>query len=201
MNLSELNSGTSNDNLHWKQFLSGDRVAFEKLMTSHFSVLFHYGTKFSKDKEWIKDCIQDLFLQLWERRSNLSEDIAVKPYLMASLRRRMHRTMSHIRLSDDTPESNQHLFEIEFSIEDKFIQTESSHVQSQRIKLLLDSLPKRQKEVIYLKFFQDMDREQIATIMEIAPQTASNLLQMAIKQLKIHWKAEFITLFLLFFFF
>lgn len=50
-------------------------MAFEELMKTHFAVLFHYGTKFSKDKEFIRDCIQDLFLQLWESGQNLSDNV------------------------------------------------------------------------------------------------------------------------------
>ena len=188
------------DNVIWQRFLAGEVDAFDRLMTLHFKTLFHYGSKFSKDKEFVKDNIQDLFLILWERRQNLSSEIAVKPYMMASLRRLMHRNAkSRPTVSDLAYEDNGN-FEIEFSVEEEYIENESSLRITRELKRLLDELPERQKEVIYLKFFQEMDRSQIAEIMSISPQTVSNLLQIAIKQLKRYWKAEFLTLFLVQFF-
>ncbi len=192
MNLSEQRPENHIDDIIWDRFLRGDKIAFEELMKTYFTALFHYGTKFSKDKEFIKDCIQDLFLQLWESRQNLSDNVMVKSYLMASLRRRIHRATLPIHFSDALTESK-NIFEIEFSIEEKFIQQESTLVLTQKIKHALEMLPKRQKEVIYLKFFQELEREQIAKIMDVAPQTVSNLLQMAVKQLKKRWIAELIS--------
>ncbi|MCF2442698.1 sigma-70 family RNA polymerase sigma factor [Dyadobacter sp. CY345] len=189
------------DKVIWQRFLAGEADAFERLMTLHFRTLFHYGSKFSKDKEFVKDNIQDLFLVLWERRQNLSSDIVVKPYMMASLRRLMHRNAKSKPLLSDYPfEDYNGDFEIEFSVEEEYIENESSLVLTQKLKRLLDELPERQKEVIYLKFFQEMDRGQISEIMNISPQTVSNLLQIAIKQLKRYWKVEFLTLLLIHFF-
>lgn len=46
---------------------------------------------------------------------------------------------------------------------------------------LISALPNGQKEVVYLKFFQELSRDQIDQIMDTAPQTVSNLLQLAIR--------------------
>lgn len=196
MNLFEQRPENHINSIIWDRFLEGDKMAFEELMKTHFTVLFHYGTKFSKDREFIKDCIQDLFLQLWESRQNLSNKVMVKPYLMASLRRRIHRATLPIHFSDILTKSED-IFEVEFSIEEKFIQDESTLLLTQKIKYVLEMLPKRQKEVIYLKFFQELEREQIAKVMEVAPQTVSNLLQMAVKQLKKRWISEFVSFLIL----
>ena len=198
MNLSSQLHGASDDRMLWQQFIAGDVDAFDKLMSSHFRSLFHYGSKFSKDKEFVKDCIQDLFLIFWERRENLSTDIVVKTYMMASLRRLMHRNISSkSRIFDDSSENREGAFEIEFSVEQDYIDNESTLVLSQKVKKMLDELPRRQKEVIYLKFFQELDRNQISEIMEVSPQTVSNLLQIAIKQLRNYWIAEFLIIFLI----
>ncbi|CAG5067366.1 hypothetical protein DYBT9623_00086 [Dyadobacter sp. CECT 9623] len=176
------------DNSTWQRFIAGDVDAFEQLMSMHFQGLFHYGSKFSRDKEFVKDAIQDLFLILWEKRRKLSHEVVVRPYLMASLRRLMHRSQQSrfpiLDISKDNQEAN---FEIAFSVEQDYIEHESTIVLANKLKHLLDQLPTRQKEVIYLKFFQEMDRTQISEIMDISPQTVSNLLQIAIKQLKNYW--------------
>ncbi|KAA6438477.1 sigma-70 family RNA polymerase sigma factor [Dyadobacter flavalbus] len=171
---------------NWKLFLAGDMPAFGKLMSQHFQILFHYGNKFSRDPEFVKDCIQDVFLNLWERRAYLASDVAVKPYLMASLRRHMHRTSKNFNLETAAYEQDAE-FDILFSVEQEFIENEATMMMAQRVKHFVDLLPARQKEVVYLRFFQDLDRSQIAHIMDVSPQTVSNLLQIALKQLRKSW--------------
>jgi RNA polymerase sigma factor (sigma-70 family) len=181
----------SEDELLWRKLLRGNVAAFETLMTSHFRVLFQYGLKFSPDEEFVKDTIQDLFLYIWERRQNLNADIPVIPYLMASLRRMMNRAsvtgVSYIPSFENHPM----LFDVKFCVEKEYIRHESSRLLSYRLNKILDKLPPRQKEAIYLKFYQELTREQIALVMNISPQTVSNVLQIAMKQLRKHWKADF----------
>lgn len=201
MNLSVHRSDASDDKVMWQRFLAGEVEAFDYLMSSHFRSLFHYGSKFSKDREFVKDCIQDLFLALWEKRENLSSDIAVKPYMMASLRRLMHRSQqTRSRLATDEFDSQEGIFDVEFSVEQDYIEQESTLELTQKLKKILDDLPRRQKEVVYLKYYQELERNQISEIMEVSPQTVSNLLQIAIKQLQKHWRSEFLTFFLIHFF-
>ncbi|GGM78083.1 RNA polymerase [Dyadobacter beijingensis] len=190
------------DRVLWQDFLAGEVRAFEKLMSDNFRLLFRYGSKFSKDRELVKDSIQDLFLILWEKRANLNPDAAVKPYLMASLRRLMHRhASSRTWVGNEALQEEDDYFEIEFSVEEEYIAHEATAVRSQQLETLLNALPRRQKEVVYLKFFQELSREQIAEVMAVSPQTVSNLLQIAIRHLKSHWKAESFIFFLLHFLF
>lgn len=190
------------DRVLWQDFLAGEVRAFEKLMSDNFRLLFRYGSKFSKDRELVKDSIQDLFLILWEKRDNLNPDAAVKPYLMASLRRLMHRQVSsRTWVGGEALQEEDDYFEIEFSVEDDYIRNEATHSRAHHLQKLINALPRRQKEVVYLKFFQELNREQIAEVMAVSPQTVSNLLQIAIRHLKTHWKAEFLIFFLLHFLF
>ena len=190
------------DRVLWQDFLAGEVRAFEKLMSDNFRLLFRYGSKFSKDRELVKDSIQDLFLVLWEKRDNLNPDAAVKPYLMASLRRLMHRQVSsRTWVGGEALQEEDDYFEIEFSVEDDYIRNEATHSRTHHLQQLINALPRRQKEVVYLKFFQELSREQIAEVMGVSPQTVSNLLQIAIRHLKTHWKAEFLIFFLLHFLF
>jgi RNA polymerase sigma factor (sigma-70 family) len=179
----------------WKRTLAGHVPAFEKLMDSHFRSLFEYGLKFSGDEEFVKDKIQDLFLYVWEKRRNLKADIPVKPYLMASLRRMMHRAHDTTLVYNPSLENHPTLFDVKFSVEKEYIRHETTRLMSLRLKNSLEKLPPRQKEVVYLKFFQELNRDQIATVMNISPQTVSNLLQIAMKQLRKHWKGEFLVSF------
>ncbi|MES2276736.1 MAG: sigma-70 family RNA polymerase sigma factor [Bacteroidota bacterium] len=170
----------------WKSFLLGDATAFEQLIAQHFRHLVNYGTKFTDDKELVKDTIQELFIRFWDKRANLSDDVNPRAYLTASLRRALHRkiqSLSRFQNFADV-ENTSDLFEMELSVEARLIEKEYGKNIAIKIAQNLEALPKRQKEVVYLKFFQELSRDEISEIMGISAQTVSNLLQMAIKNLR-----------------
>ncbi|RYC70120.1 MULTISPECIES: RNA polymerase sigma factor [Spirosoma] len=173
----------------WRGSLAGDAQLFENLVDQTYDLLFQYGCKFCRDRDLVKDCIQDVFLEVWEKRQLLNANIPPRPYFLASLRRRLHRVVQYNRMSTFGDYDKIELdFESEFSVEQQFIQLESDQRLATELSYWLNELPKRQKEAVYLRFFHDLSRDEIAEIMDIHPQSVSNLLQTAFKWLKIHWK-------------
>jgi len=69
-------------------------------------------------------------------------------------------------------------------VDERLIKTEQARQFSLQVTALLNGLPLWQKEVVYLKFFHYMPQDEIASILNIAPQTVSNILQMALKNLR-----------------
>ncbi|SDG64179.1 RNA polymerase sigma factor, sigma-70 family [Dyadobacter soli] len=174
----------------WREMLAGDVTAYEHLIDRTYDLLFHYGTKFNGDRELIKDCIQDVFLGVWEKRNALNPEIPPKPYLLASLRRRLHRLASRLRMDCmDYYNESDIVFDLEFNAEYQLIESENDRILASRMTEMLNELPKRQKEAVFLRFYNDMEREEIAMVMDIQPQSVSNLLQEAFKFIKSHWKA------------
>lgn len=58
--------------LLWLQFKNGDRDAFAALYQKFIIPLIAYGTRLCPDRELLKDQIQELFVELWNSRENLS---------------------------------------------------------------------------------------------------------------------------------
>lgn len=192
----------SNENIIWDKMLTGDRDALGRLMHSYFRPLANYGLRFTTDKEVIKDSIQELFIVVWERRSHLAVAVNVKSYLFSSFRRLLLRTLKKMHKSATLTLDSSYLenFALILGVDDKIIQTEHAIKLSKHFNILISSLPERQKEVVYLKFFESLSREEISHILEIAPQTVSNILQIALGKLRQGtpvslWKALLIPLF------
>lgn len=174
----------------WREMLTGNVTAYEHLIERTYDLLFHYGTKFNGDRELIKDCIQDVFLGVWEKRNALNPEIPPKPYLLASLRRRLHRLASRLRMDCmDYYNESDIVFDLEFGADYQLIESENDRLLASRMTEMLNELPKRQKEAVFLRFYNDMEREEIAQVMDIQPQSVSNLLQEAFRFIKSHWKA------------
>ncbi len=179
----------------WKTFIEGNKTSFGELMKVFYRPLFNYGYKFLKDEELVKDTIQELFIRLWSSRERLSADVNPKAYLFASLRRALYRKIQ----SQSKPvllfvnEDDAGAFDLEVSAEQRIISNEANVRIAKTIAANLSRLPTRQKEVVYLKFFHNFNRNDISNAMGISRQTVSNLLQIALKKLRFEFEAQQFT--------
>jgi len=81
-------------------------------------------------------------------------------------------------------------FIIEFNAESIHIQKDEARVQSQKIRLALEQLTGRQKEIIYLKYFEELDYEEISGLMNISVKGAYKLSARALEALKVILEAD-----------
>lgn len=186
-------SGNSDPNANlWLKFKSGDAAAFGELAQVHYRALYNYATKFSSDPEFIRDCIQELYLELWERRSFLSETAFVKSYLLKALRHKLIKESVRLKRFKEPKELSFDADETDLSIESLIIENEHLKHQIQRLNQIISHLTKRQQEIIYLRFYQNLENEDIAQIMSLGRQSVANLLYRTIKEIKDIWMpAEF----------
>ncbi|WP_028522323.1 RNA polymerase sigma factor [Runella limosa] len=177
---------TSPEDAHlWNAFREGDENAFGQIAQKYYRSLFSYGAKFSKDREFIKDCLQDLFMELWYKRETLGDTDFVKFYLLKSLRRKIHRESLKQQWLTDEDELDFDAEDLgDISVEQQIIEVETNQELLQQLNRQLAELPKRQQEIIYLKFYENLDNESIAQVMSISRQAVANLLYRTLKELK-----------------
>jgi len=192
------NSSQSRDTRLWKELVEGNDQALGQLMHFHFKALLNYGFKFVKDEAFVKDCIQEVFIDLWHSRERVAQPTHVRAYLLVALRRKIARNRRIMRLADDSLH-DEYAFSIEFSPEWWMIKDETLARKAQVVSEMLAALPVRQREVIYLKYYQELSREEISAMLSITPQTVSNLLQMAYGQLRKRFSPSAISVLLLLF--
>jgi len=170
----------------WKQVQEGDSAAFDALVLRFYRMLFHYGSKFSDDEEFVKDCLQDLFVDVWQRRERLSSTQFVRQYLLKALRHRIFQETRRplTRLIERSFSVEGYAFRIEFSVEDDLILAEATQEQVARLNRALLRLSPRQREAIYLKFYQNLSTDELTAVMGLQEQSLRNLLHEAILALR-----------------
>lgn len=146
--------------------------------------LFAYATNFTDDREFIKDSIQDVFIQIWEKRVTISIQF-VSIYLFKSLR---NEPLQSFRRSKQPLASlhNQEVSQLSDwqTVETEIEQSETDSESHNRIRRAIDGLPKRQQEVVFLKFYKGLENDQIVELMDINRQSVANLLYKALCTLK-----------------
>ncbi len=75
----------------------GNKNAFLNIYHENYNILFSYGFSLTCDKELTKDCIQEMFLEIWNTRVSINKDVQnVRSYLCTWLRRKISRIQSRI---------------------------------------------------------------------------------------------------------
>jgi RNA polymerase sigma factor (sigma-70 family) len=172
------------DDALWQSFKSGDRESFHSIYLHHFKPLYEYGMRLVGDQELVKDGIQDLFVKLWTNKANLSGVSAIRSYLLVALRTTLYNRLeknNRIQLSAD---DEQLPFEMVFSVESDFINKEARTVQAEKLIAALNQLTPRQKEVIYLRYFEELDYDQIAAVMHITVKATYKLTARGLETLR-----------------
>lgn len=172
----------------WRAFKSGDRKAFENLLNQFYPSLYNYGQRLVKNSDFAQDCLQDFFIDLWNRRESLEEPQSVKAYLVTSYKRRLFkekkRSFWHKRVTDLEDEYD---VEVQFNIESYLINNETEHETLVKLKHHLENLSKRQREALYLRFYQELEYDEISQIMAINHHSAINLVYESLKLLRKNW--------------
>ena len=181
--------------MNWLQRLQHhDEKALEFLMRQYYTSIYNYASKFSNDTALVSDCIQEVFISLWQRRESATGILSLKYYLLRAVKNKVLKALhSSQRKAELTNEQDGYEFLQEFSIERQIIDKQISEEKAERLKRVLSMLSKKQQEIIYLKYYQHLDYGQIADLMSINRQSVYNLLHEAIQRLRNVWHIEFVT--------
>lgn len=158
---------------------------YDEYLDSLYSYALHLGF----DDQTAMDAIHDVFFKLCIHHSSLSEITNLKFYLFRALRNRLidiergkkaYTDISHMEdnISEILP------FQLNVNIEEELIMKEDSEEIRRIVENVLNRLTDRQREIIYLRFFQEYSYEEIADIMKISVESSRNLISKSLSRLK-----------------
>jgi len=185
-----------NNTTIWLAFKSGSWDAYTQLYNDHFKILNNYGYKFTRDVNIIEDAVHDLFIKLWTNRATLGNPVSVKNYLYKSLRSVIFRKIQSQSRFVDLEDETDYNFSFEISFDHQLIANEEERELQLKIKSVVKTLPARQQEIIYLRFYEGLGYEEIADIMEININSTYKLLYKAFNNLQGVLKTSKLVIFL-----
>ena len=175
----------TNDQALWAALKKGDEHALGGIFDKYVYVLYHYGIKINNDEALVEDCIQDVFLELWQRSASLSDTSSVKYYLFTCLRRRILRKLHQHRPMTVLSEED---LAVTFSYETQLLEQQTSEENQEKLKRALEMLSEKQRKVIFLKFYDKLSYEEIADIMSLSVKAVYDLMYHSIKAMKKHFQ-------------
>ena len=172
---------TASDTELWNATGTGNQSALGELFRRHYALLYQYGNKICRDKPALEDCIQELFTDIWQKKTPTPLN-SVKAYLLQALKFKLYKNFrvekKHHSEETDTYE------EFEISHENFLIDEQDGDQKLQQIIAVMNQLPPRQREIIYLKIYKGLSYGEISQMMDINYQAVRNLLYTALKNFR-----------------
>jgi RNA polymerase sigma factor (sigma-70 family) len=173
-----------NDVQLWEALQTGDRQAYATIYNDYVGKLYTYGKKLTSNTSTVEDAIQDVFTDLWRYKTNLGAIRSIKAYLFTCLRRQLIKNIHKEKVLVLNEQYLHDNFEFELSAQELLIQAQDKQAEMDKIKNALNLLTKRQKEIIYLRYFQDLTYQEINHMMGLNQRSTYNLVSKALCLLK-----------------
>lgn len=164
----------------WHQMKTGQKNALSVLFKKYYPELYGYGMQFLQNDALVKDAIQELFYTIWNRREKLGDAVNVKSYLLSSLRRQILLLRNVYDSSELSIDDTDALFQFqaeEFSLPDETLKL--------RLLKTINELTPKQREVVYLRFYQGLPFREIGQLLEMNEQSVKNQVQRILKKMRI----------------
>lgn len=156
----------------WMQFKSGDPKAFSKIYEEFIDNLFAYGSKITTDRELLKDCIQDVFYNLYRYNIQLNHPEYLEFYLFRSLRNILIRKLGKSRKETFLAADGMVQFDLKFQAEQDHPDAEFDEIQLKTLLQILGTLDSEKRELLFLKFYTGLNYAEIGQLLGINPDTA-----------------------------
>ena len=181
--------------IDWGAFVAGDAGIFEHVYNTFFNVLYNYGCQYTKDTELVEDAVQELFVRFWKNRATLNEPPSLKNYLFKAFRNHMNDRLKAAGkyVVDDFGEHSP--FEWVPSAEETQLVAEKERIRKKKLEAAMGNLTDRQREAIFLRFYEEFTYPEIADMMGITVKATYKLMARSISTMREHFDGSSATVF------
>jgi len=180
----DINFGDFPESELWEEIKNGNRSAFSFIYSKYVKKLFRYGYFLVSDKDIVEDAIHDIFVKIWMNRNNHITIHCLKSYLYTSLRREViakkNNFLKFSRKMDHVDEKAMY----QPSAEERWIDHERDEEFIAKMRTFVNNLTERQREIIFLRFYQNLSYEEISDLLHINSNYAYNLTSKAFTQIR-----------------
>lgn len=172
----------NSDYLLWKRIKAGETLAFHELYMQFADILFSFGSIYSKDQEHVKDCIHDLFFDLYKYRKNLADNDHIRNYLFKSLKRKVQSSQTRklkLVYTNTFQEESEPGNAVAEAGNDDFAEENIRNIRE-----AMGRLSDRQQEVLKLRFQVGLPYTEVAKILDISVESVRTLVYRTVKTLR-----------------
>ncbi|AUP78831.1 RNA polymerase sigma factor [Flavivirga eckloniae] len=172
-----------------------DKEIFKYLFNQYYKSLVGYITTYTRSQSDSEDIVQYSYTKLWENRKQLKGNISPKNYLYTIAHNRyIDLYRKSIRDNDLLQELRQENLRNRIEEDDEFLKK-----RIEKLKKIIDLLPPRCKEILYLSRQRGLEYKEIGNILNISSRTVEEQIRIAFKKIREAFENEQLLLFLLYY--
>jgi len=169
-------------NEHWENIKNGSKEDYSEAYIFYYKKLYNYGRKFTEDIAMIEDSINEIFISIWANRQNLHHIHSPQSYIFLSFRNNIFKKLKLARFISFSEAGDE--TDIQFSADSIIIKNEMDAAVRLQLDKALQQLTHRQREAIFLRFYEELSYPEIAGIMDISVKATYKLMARALSDLK-----------------
>ncbi len=165
----------------------GVALHIDSIYNQYVDDLYAYGLSLGFVKETCLDAIHDVFYKICLNNKPLAEISHMKSYLFSALRNRLfdiYRTDLKFKRESIDEAFTELPFKSQLTIEDNYILSEEAKASLLKVQMILNSLTDRQREVIYLRYLQEIDYVEISKIMNVSVHSCRKMVYKTLNKLR-----------------
>ncbi|SKA36643.1 RNA polymerase sigma-70 factor, ECF subfamily [Chitinophaga eiseniae] len=167
--------------LLWEEVRQNNQEALVALYEKMYLSLVNYGIRSCGDAELTKDAINDVFLEIWDKRHQLNTVRNVKSYLFTYLRRKIFAGIRQSQQTGAAADAFATAAPYELSYEARIVAVQTTEELRRKVRRAIAQLTPRQQELVELRYFDGLSMEEVARRTGITTKTAYNTLGSALK--------------------
>lgn len=168
---------------YWNRLKDGDTSAYAAIYRFYYPRLYNYGFKLCRNEGRTEDCLQELFTWLWYKRAELKNIEKPESYLFVSFRRSLLKASAEAHLFMREP-GEADMFFLEPAADESMIDGEAAALKQQYLRKAFDTLTPRQREAVFLRFYEAMPYEEVAAILGLSTKGTYKLVARALGVLR-----------------
>lgn len=169
----------------WNQFIiNGNEDALSHIYADNYDLLFDYGMRFTTNVHIVEDAIQDMYINLIKYRKNIGHVKNLTGYLVCGFRRQLFLDLNRQKKMISTEQMPDGFFDYYKGPDSDSTEKEEKEILHAAVAECVNKLTDKQKEIIYLKFEQEIAYEDIAVILNISVESCYKSIYRSIKSIK-----------------
>ncbi|MFY0627363.1 MAG: RNA polymerase sigma-70 factor [Reichenbachiella sp.] len=165
-----------------KGIANDDRKAFEEVFRTHYSDLCKFGVKYVKDEVISEEVVQEVFINIWERRKTITINSSIKAYLFTAVR---NRSFNYLKLQLPKEQKKVDLDHAPFLVTESSDDHANMDELRQQVSLAIEALPEKCKIVFNLSRNAGMTYKEISEELDISVKTVENQVGLALRKLRV----------------
>lgn len=165
----------------WLAIARGDEVAYEQMYYEYYRRFFVYGQKITPDLLLIEDVIQEIMILIWQSRDTIPSIQYPSAYFYTSFRNLLIRKL---KASDEMLAGADQQEDSLPAIDETIIEKEELQALKKQLDQASGFLTNRQREAIYLRFYEQLTYDEVAAVMGITKKATYKIIARALAELK-----------------